>query len=147
MFVLQIVAIILCVAFFAYVVHLVARERLLLKYSLLWMALTVVIVLCALFPQPLYSISSFLGFETPSNFIFFIGLFFLLAISLSLSSIASKQALMIKNSPAISFWATDTPLRATISHTNGSWRTFTTKISTTLPLTPGSTAIRWKESR
>ena len=48
-------------------------------------------------PQPLYSISSFLGFETPSNFIFFIGLFFLLAISLSLSSIASKQALMIKN--------------------------------------------------
>ena len=92
MFVLQIVAIILCVAFFAYVVHLV-----LLKYSLLWMALTVVIVLCALFPQPLYSISSFLGFETPSNFIFFIGLFFLLAISLSLSSIASKQALMIKN--------------------------------------------------
>ena len=92
MFVLQIVAIILCVAFFAYVVHLVARERLLLKYSLLWMALTVVIVLCALFPQPLYSISSFLGFETPSNFIFFIGLFFLLAISLSLSSIASKQA-------------------------------------------------------
>ena len=92
MFVLQIVAIILCVAFFAYVVHLVARERLLLKYSLLWMALTVVIVLCALFPQPLYSISSFLGFETPSNF-----MFFLLAISLSLSSIASKQALMIKN--------------------------------------------------
>ena len=36
MFVLQIVAIVLCVAFFAYVVHLVARERLLLKYSLLW---------------------------------------------------------------------------------------------------------------
>ena len=93
MFVLQIVAIVLCVAFFAYVVHLVARERLLLKYSLLWIA----ILLCALFPQPLYSISSLLGFETPSNFIFFIGLFFLLAISLSLSSIASKQAIMIKN--------------------------------------------------
>ncbi|MFR3092018.1 MAG: hypothetical protein ACLTMP_10045 [Eggerthella lenta] len=31
--------------------------------------------------------------QTPSNFIFFIGLFFLLAISLSASSIASKQAL------------------------------------------------------
>ena len=97
MFVLQIVAIILCVAFFAYVVHLVARERLLLKYSLLWMALTVVIVLCALFPQPLYSISSFLGFETPSNFIFFIGLFFLLAISLSLRQPAPKHAHMITN--------------------------------------------------
>lgn len=97
MFVLQIVATILCIAFFAYVVHLVAREKLLLKYSLLWMALTIAILLCALFPLPLYQISALLGFETPSNFIFFIGLFFLLAISLSLSSIVSKQASMIKN--------------------------------------------------
>lgn len=95
--VLQIITIILCIAFFAYVVHLVAQEKLLLKYSLLWMALTVAILLCALFPLPLYQASSLLGFETPSNFIFFIGLFFLLAISLSLSLIVSKQASKIKN--------------------------------------------------
>lgn len=97
MLVLQIITIILCIAFFAYVVHLVAQEKLLLKYSLLWMALTVAILLCALFPLPLYQASSLLGFETPSNFIFFIGLFFLLAISLSLSLIVSKQASKIKN--------------------------------------------------
>ncbi len=97
MFVLQIVAIILCVAFFAYVVHLVARERLLLKYSLLWMTLAVASILVALFPGPLFAVSSALGFETPSNFVFFVALFFLLAICLSLSIIASKQALRIKD--------------------------------------------------
>lgn len=82
------------------------------------MALTIAILLCALFPQPLYSISSLLGFETPSNFIFFIGLFFLLAISLSLSSIASKQAIMIKNlvqeqALLAKSWAQRTQIRST----------------------------------
>lgn len=97
MIVLQVVASVLCVAFFVYVVHLVAQERLLLKYSLLWMALTAVILLCALFPLPLFEMSHVVGFESPSNFVFFIGLFFLLAITLSLSSIVSKQSILIKN--------------------------------------------------
>ncbi|MRX83670.1 DUF2304 domain-containing protein [Eggerthella guodeyinii] len=97
MIVLQIVAIILCMIFLVYVARLVAHERLLLKYSLLWMALAIVILLCAIFPQPLYDFAHLFGFENPSNFIFFIGLFFLLAIALSLSSIASKQAIKIKN--------------------------------------------------
>lgn len=97
MIVLQIVAIVLCFAFLLYVAHLVARERLLLKYSLLWMVLTIIILLCAIFPQPLYGFAHLFGFENPSNFIFFIGLFFLLAIALSLSSIASKQSITIKN--------------------------------------------------
>lgn len=97
MIILQVVAVVLCFAFLLYVAHLVARERLLLKYSLLWMVLTAVILLCAIFPQPLYGFAHLFGFENPSNFIFFIGLFFLLAIALSLSSIASKQAIAIKN--------------------------------------------------
>ena len=95
--VLQAVVTVLALAFFAYVVYLIIRERLLLKYSLLWMVLTVVIVLCALFPEPLYIISHLFGFINSSNFIFLIGLFFLMAIALSHSAIASKQAIMIKN--------------------------------------------------
>lgn len=87
--VLQAVVIVLALAFFAYVVHLIIRERLLLKYSLLWMVLTAVIVLCAVFPEPLYAISHLFGFVNPSNFIFLIGLFFLWP---SLYPIAPSQA-------------------------------------------------------
>lgn len=95
--VLQAVVIVLALAFLAYVVHLIIRERLLLKYSLLWMVLTIVIVLCAVFPEPLYAASHVFGFVNPSNFIFLIGLFFLMVIALSQSAIASKQSIMIKN--------------------------------------------------
>lgn len=67
-----------------------------LKYSLLWVALSAVVCLCAIFPEPVYTVAGILGFETPSNFIFVIAIFFLLAISLSLSIIASKQTDYIK---------------------------------------------------
>ncbi len=38
-----------------------------------------------------YALSDWLGFDTPSNFIFLVAIFFLLAIALSLSIIVSKQ--------------------------------------------------------
>ena len=95
--ILQILVVTAAVAFFAYVVHLVAQDRLRLKYSLLWMLLSVVAVVCALFPMPLYEFAHLLGFVNPSNFIFFLGLFLLMVICLSLSVIISKQAIRIKN--------------------------------------------------
>ena len=79
----------------AYIVVLVSRKRLMLKYSLLWLALSVAVSLCAAFPEPIFSLASFLGFETPSNFIFVIAIFFLFAISLSLSIIVSTQTYYI----------------------------------------------------
>lgn len=96
-FLLQVIVIVFCVLLALYVARLVSREQLLLKYSLLWLVLVVALILSSLFPDALFSISGALGFETPSNFIFFVGLFCLLAIALSLSVIASKQTLKIKN--------------------------------------------------
>ena len=68
--VIQIFISVMCIALFVYVVYLVARERLLLKYSLLWLLLSIVILICALFPGPLYSLASGLGFVLTSNFCF-----------------------------------------------------------------------------
>lgn len=95
--VLQIVMILGCLMLLGYVIRLVKRGRLLLRYSLLWLALAVVVIVCAVFPSISFGLAYALGFVAPSNFIFFAGFFFLLLISLSLSSIASKQALSIKN--------------------------------------------------
>jgi len=87
----RILIVIITIAFIAYIFVLVSRKRLLLKYSLLWLTLSVVLCLCTAFPAPVYALAQFLGFEVASNFIFVIAIFFLLAISLSLSIIASKQ--------------------------------------------------------
>ena len=95
--ILQAFVAIVCVVLLWFVVRLVARGSLLLKYSLLWILLGVAALICALFPQCLFALSSLFGFASPSNFIFFIGLFCLLAIALSLSVIVSRQTVKIKN--------------------------------------------------
>ena len=97
MSVVQLVTIVLSVLFFAGVASQVHSGRMLLRYALIWMALSAVAIVGAVCPQLVYALAHFLGFEVPSNFIMFVGMFFLLAICLSLSMIVSKQALKIKS--------------------------------------------------
>lgn len=91
MSVVRIALIITSLAFIFVIARLVKRKQLTMKYSLLWIILLFVILLCAVFPVIPYRISDLLGFETPANFIFLVAIFFLLAIALSLSIIVSKQ--------------------------------------------------------
>lgn len=88
---------ILSAAFLLYVLHLVARGRLLLKYSLLWLVLCLIMMICAIFPGVVYFLSGLTGIMTPSNLVFLVGIAILLAVALSLSVVISKQALSIKN--------------------------------------------------
>lgn len=80
-----------------YIIHLVKHDRLQLKYSLIWLGLGLFALICSLFPLPLFALGSFLGFMTPSNFVFACVVFYLLISCLVLSSIVSKQAIAIKN--------------------------------------------------
>ena len=84
-------------AFLLYVINLIVRGKLMLRYSLIWMALSLVLIICAVFPAPISWISAIFGFGLSSNFIFLLGLFLLMVFSLSLSVIASKEAEGIKN--------------------------------------------------
>lgn len=86
----------LCLAFMAYVLRLVSKGRLTLKYSLLWLALSVAMLLICLFSKQVGDFTYLLGFKVFSNFVFVAGLCFLLIITLALSSIVSKQASAIK---------------------------------------------------
>lgn len=93
---LQIVVIVSTIILLLFVLRLVTKGRLVLKYALLWLALATIILLCAIFPQIIYSCAEVLGFTAPSNFAFLVGVFFLLAITLSLSIIVSWQSQYIR---------------------------------------------------
>lgn len=95
--VLRLFIVVFCIILALFVLHEVSKERMLLKYSLLWLALTLVLLVCAVFPEIVFIISDFFGFETPANFIFVVGFFCLLAIALSLSIIVSGQTIKLKN--------------------------------------------------
>lgn len=96
MLLLQFFIIAACLLLLIAVALKVRRGKLLLRYSLLWMGLAVAAIIGALFPGVVYSLSDFCGFETPSNFILFVGVAFLAVTCLSLSAVVSKQAIRIK---------------------------------------------------
>lgn len=90
--------IIVCSIIFAIGVCIqVAKGRLLLRYSLLWLALALLAIVFAIFPAPIFKLAYLLGFNVPSNFVLFVGVFFLAIICLSLSVIASRQNVRLKN--------------------------------------------------
>lgn len=80
----------------ANIFRLVSKKKLLLKYSLLWMMLALIMLFCALFPKPVFALSKALGVELASNFIFIVAIICLLAICLSLSIVVSKQTAYTK---------------------------------------------------
>lgn len=85
------------IIFLVCVLKLVSRDRLLLKYSLLWILLCMVGLVCDLFPELVFWVSDLTGFISPSNFIFLISIALLLAVSLSLSVAVSRSAIANKN--------------------------------------------------
>lgn len=95
--VLRVLVAIIFVVFLICVLRLVSKDKLLLKYSLLWILLCVVCVICDLFPEIVYFASGILGFISPSNFIFLVSIALLLAISLSLSVAVSRLTIANKN--------------------------------------------------
>lgn len=90
--VIQISVIVFCILLTIFVVRLVVKRRLRLKYSLMWLTLSLLALLCAIFPEPIFGLAHILGFAVPSNMVFFLAIFFLLALCLSLTVIVSWQA-------------------------------------------------------
>lgn len=89
---LSIVFLILSIAFFVYTIYQVKRNKLLLKYSLMWILLSVFLLLFAIIPQPIFSLAHLLGFGVSSNFIFTAAIFFLLLLCLGQSRAISQHA-------------------------------------------------------
>ena len=83
--------------FLLYVIRLVSKGKLLLKYSLLWIFLCGAVLICDLFPGIVYFVSDAVGFVTPSNFTFLVAIVLLLLICLSLSVAVSRHVMAVKN--------------------------------------------------
>ena len=91
------ITLIVGVLFFLMIISaLIKRERLNLKYTLLWLFTGLVMFLIAVVPRIAVFVAEMMGVETPSNAVFMIGGLFILFIILSLTSIVSTQMLRIR---------------------------------------------------
>ena len=73
------------------------QGKLSLRYSFFWLSLSVVILIAAISSGFIGAIGDLFGSVLTTNFVFFLGLFLLLAFLPMLSVIATKQAANIKN--------------------------------------------------
>ena len=88
---LQICLIIGIMVFAIALFYFLVKRKLNLKYTLVWLATFVVLLLAALFPGIISKIAHMFGINTPSNFIFAVYGFFVLLIIFTLTGIVSHM--------------------------------------------------------
>lgn len=89
---LQIVFILSCCILLIIFINMIRKNKLNIKYSLVWLFSIITILLLSIFPQILYYFSALIGIEKPSNLVFVIGILFLGIIIFSLTISQSRKS-------------------------------------------------------
>lgn len=89
--VLQIFLIILLFVQIILIIRTLKKKKMAIKYASLWILIILLMFIATIFPNLLFVISDFFGFETTSNMIFLIGFFFLFYICFIQTLSLSKQ--------------------------------------------------------
>ena len=83
----------ICISIFIFflVIELIRREKMTFKYAVLWLFISILGILCAVYEKILFKIAELFGFELPSNFIFFLISAIFVVISLMLTVYVCQQ--------------------------------------------------------
>lgn len=76
---------------------MIRKQKIELKYTLLWLLLSFISILLSIFPKITYKMSQILGIETPVNTLFLIGIIGSLLIIFSLTVALSRNSSRIKD--------------------------------------------------
>lgn len=88
---LVVVSILFSLFIILFILILLRKRKINIKYSLIWLLLFFLLFLCTLFPKFLIWITDILGFATASNMIFSIIISVLIIITIALTVIVSNQ--------------------------------------------------------
>ena len=89
--ILQIFLIACLILFLIVIIRFVAKKRLNLKYSLIWLIAVISMLMVTIFPQSVDKISKLVGIAAPVNTIFLFGGMFIILILLTLTFIVSHM--------------------------------------------------------
>ena len=81
---------------FAMIVWLIKKGKIEVKYSIIWLAFSVVMIIFSLFPYIVLVLGDITGVVNPVNFVFLTQIIFILLIMLSLSAVVSGFSKKIK---------------------------------------------------
>lgn len=81
---------------FGLIVWLIKKQKMEVKYSIIWLAFSFVMIVFAIFPQLVFIFSDIVRIIDPVNFIFMVQIVFILLILLSVSAVISGFSHKIK---------------------------------------------------
>lgn len=88
---LKLLLIITMILILLYILRAIKKNKISIKYALIWIISNIIVILCILFVEPLFKLANFLEIETVSNMMFFLGFIFLIVICFKLSTQISIQ--------------------------------------------------------
>lgn len=89
---LRIEMILIAIVMISIVIFSVNKKKMRIQYSLIWILLSAILLVIALFPGIIFLLCTLLDIQTPSNLIYLAGILALFLISFSQTIIISKQA-------------------------------------------------------
>ncbi|MBP1553836.1 MAG: DUF2304 domain-containing protein [Oscillospiraceae bacterium] len=95
-FSLRVVLLLGSVGMFAFILYLIKKGKLEIKYSIIWMAFSAAMLMFAIFPYFVLILGDIAGVLDPVNFIFLSQIVFILLILLSVSAVISGFSQKIK---------------------------------------------------
>jgi len=95
-FSLRVVLLLGSVGMFAFILYLIKKGKLEIKYSIIWMAFSAAMLMFAIFPYFVLILGDIAGVIDPVNFIFLSQIVFILLILLSVSAVISGFSQKIK---------------------------------------------------
>lgn len=93
---LRIVIICVVILFMLLVLNLIRKNKLNMKYALVWLLSGITMLIAVGIPNLLETIASWIGFELVSNMVFAVAIFILILVCISLTVIASSQSNRIR---------------------------------------------------
>ncbi len=93
---LQIIIAIVVLIGMTYIISLIRKNRLELKYALSWLAVAFIVLIIDCFPVLMERLAELLGIASPVNMMFFVGFIFSLIILLTLTVAVSIAATCVK---------------------------------------------------
>ena len=94
---LQYLLIIGTVVLFGLIIDLIRRDKIEVKYAIIWLAFSLVMILFSLFPQIVFILGDITRVINPVNFVFLTQIIFILLILLSVSAVISGFSKKIKS--------------------------------------------------
>lgn len=93
---LQIFLVLGCLSFLIIIINMLRKEKIDLKYSLVWLLSGISLILFSIWPMIIIDFAKFIGIIEPVNAVFLLVIFFLLLIIFSLTVALSNQSIRVR---------------------------------------------------